>query len=348
MYRVHSIRKSRGFPGFLLGMALRSTPAGASRGGSGRALVGERRKRAIDLDGTMTRLIVAAAPLVLAACASTGATLGSGVGDAFLEHPPYYAGSERETPLGPASRIGHLPVAYQRGGAQAPIFDPGVTDAMSALLADMTAALDSLQMTHRLVPGGQVSAVTHAATLFPPDVHFSCAPETLPDQDECDLDDSDALGRGGYPMRLAVGRPSVEWTEWMDALLAEQGVDGVIVVTLEVGQYLVRQRGLRGRKVVELGTSHEVGLPWLTSLETPVTVLQLTGALVGPGGKALRIGAEGLLAHRTSMRVSAIGGQEVVTDEDILQLRAARREDLPGAPLVWSVALRTLVTSLLH
>jgi len=38
------------------------------------------------------RVGVVASLLVLTACATTGATVGSGVGDRFLEHPPYYAG----------------------------------------------------------------------------------------------------------------------------------------------------------------------------------------------------------------------------------------------------------------
>jgi hypothetical protein len=41
-----------------------------------------------------------------------------------------------------------------------------------------------------------------------------------------------------------------------------------------------------------------------------------------------------------------MGGQMLVSDDDIAQLRMARREDLPGQPLVWQVALRTLVGQL--
>jgi hypothetical protein len=75
-------------------------------------------------------------------------------------------------------------------------------------------------------------------------------------------------------------------------------------------------------------------------------VVQVTGALVGRDGKALRIGAEGLLARRTSMTVSVLGAQSLVTDEEIRQLRADRRDDLPGRPLVWQAGLRMLVEKL--
>lgn len=299
------------------------------------------------MSGAGVRLLVLMATGALAGCATSGATLGSGVGDAYLEHPPYYAGRPPSPAAGVPSVVGHLPIVYQRGAAQAPVFDPGLTEDMQGLLREMNAYLDSLGVTRLLVQGGQVSAVTHAATRQPPDVHFGCITESGDPQDECLLDDREVLGRTDHRLRLAVGRPSREWTEWMDGVLADQGADQALVITLEVGQYLVRQQGLRGLKRLELGTAHVQELPWLTSLETPVTVLQLTGALVERGGRAVRIGAEGLLARRTSMKVSALGGQELISDEDVRQLRWDRREKLPGAPLTWQVGLRTLVTTLL-
>jgi hypothetical protein len=77
-----------------------------------------------------------------------------------------------------------------------------------------------------------------------------------------------------------------------------------------------------------------------------VSVLQLTGALMGPDGLAIRIGAEGLLARRTSLLMSGLGAQALISDEDVEAIRTARREDLPGKPLVWQVAVRELVAEL--
>lgn len=59
---------------------------------------------------------------LIAACATTGSTMGSGVGDSFIEHPPFYAG--RAPAAGPAPAIGFPPVLYQRGASQPEIFDP--------------------------------------------------------------------------------------------------------------------------------------------------------------------------------------------------------------------------------
>src|SRR5688500_2373512 len=68
----------------------------------------------------MRSLAALFAALIVTACASAGATLGSGVGDRQLEHPPWYAGRAGMED----TRIARLPIAYQRGASQANIFDP--------------------------------------------------------------------------------------------------------------------------------------------------------------------------------------------------------------------------------
>lgn len=272
--------------------------------------------------------------LAVAGACATGSTLESGVGDRLLEHPPYYAGSPA---TGDTTPIGHLPVAYQRGATQEAMFDPagGAGTATGALVSDLTAYLDSLGVTTRLAVGGEPHGT-------PPDVLFSC--EVDP-SGEC-VTGPGALGRGDIRMRLAVGRPAPEWVAWAAAAMDRAGVARVLVITLEVSQYRVEQLGIRGDKTVELGTGHTVRLPWLTSLETPVHVLQLTGALMRRDGRAIRIGAEGMLARRTSLPLSALGAQALIPNEVVAELRAERREDLPGDPLAWQAALRTLVARL--
>src|SRR5690606_18100603 len=197
-----------------------------------------------------------------------------------------------------------------------------------------------------LVDGGRVTAVAHEQTLTPPDVRFGCETESgVPGGDCVERGDS-ALGRGAQYMMLAVGRPSAAWVAWLADVMTENKVDRTLVITLEVGQYWTRQRGIRGTKEVELGTGHSQQLPWLTSLETPVSVLQLTGALVGADGRAVRIGAEGLLARRTGILAAGFGAQALLTDEDIAGLQELRRHDRPRQPLVWQAALHDLVRGL--
>ena len=302
--------------------------------------------------GTYIRTVVTfaaviAASLLAAACATTGATFRSGVGDRLLEHPPYYAGAANDQVAADTTHIGHLPIAFQRGASQPAIFDPrdGTGSPIDRLLAEMNAYLDSLRASTRMADGRRVSAVAHAATRTAPDVRFGCLPDLgIPGNDCAERGDS-ALGRGNQSMQLSIGRPSPEWIAWTAELLDANQATRTLVVTLEVGQYLLRQEGMLGKKVLELGTNHSARLPWLTSLETPVTVLQFTAALVDRDGKAIRIGAEGFYARRTRLLVSGIGGQELLSDADVDAARTAKREDLTGAPIAWRVALAELVSS---
>jgi len=286
------------------------------------------------------------ASLLLTGCASTSATLGSGVGDRLLEHPPYYSGAAGTVAAPARNRLGYLPIAYQRGAAQSEIFDPrdDAGTPMRALLDDMNAFLDSLDAGVRVAADAQVAA--NAEGLVAPDVRFGCATGSGAPGDDCRARGDSALGRDGQTMSLSVGRPSAEWVAWSRDAMRSDSVSRLLVITLEVGHYLPRQRGWRGTKEVELGTEHTTGLPWLTSLETPVSVLQLTGVIMDSTGRAQRIGAEGIYARRTRLGISALGGQELITDEDIQRVREERREDLPGQPLAWRVALVQLVAGL--
>jgi hypothetical protein len=147
-------------------------------------------------------------------------------------------------------------------------------------------------------------------------------------------------------MRLAVGRPSGDVDAWAAAEAERAGVERLLVLTLEIGNYLPYQRNWRGEKEVRLGTGYTVDVPWLTAIDRPASVLQLTGALVGRDGRAVRIGAEGLVARRTNVFVGGFGVQALITDDDVAQLRSLRRRDLPGQPLVWQAALSSMVAQL--
>jgi hypothetical protein len=271
-------------------------------------------------------------PLLVAACASTGATLGSGVGDTFMDEAPWYAGarvSAGATSVGAAASIGHLPITFQRGATQPGTFDPTDTP-VAALLAEMNAFLDSLGATVRIAPSAPLQGT-------PPDVMFGCERYA---GEECE----DVPERGR--MRLAVGRPSAAWTAWAAAESERAGVERVLVITLEIGNYLPYQRNWRGSKEVRLGTGYNVDVPWLTATDAPASVLQLTGALVDRDGRAIRIGAEGLVARRTNVLLSGLGAQALISDDDVVAIRAARRDDLPGRPLVWQTALLNMVAQL--
>ena len=272
---------------------------------------------------------------ILTACATTGATFGSGVGDRQLEHPPYYAGSVSHSGV---TRVARFPVMYQRGASQFSAFDPSgePESAIAALLHEMNAFVDSLS-------GGASLPVVTGAGVVSPNVYFGC--DRNGGEDCVERGDS-VLGRQGTTMRLAVERPSPAWIARNATLLDSAGASHTLVITLEVGQYWTRQSGLRGSKSVELGTGYVTPLPWLTSLEAPVTVLQLTGALINRQGKAARIGAEGVLAVRSPIVASGFGAQRLITDDDVQEVRTLRRVDLRGQPLAWQAALCQLLMQL--
>lgn len=270
------------------------------------------------------------------------------VSDRDLEKPPYYAGKVPSE----INRVGHFPVAYQAGGSHEAIFDPAGTPGspVAVLLEEMNAWLRGAEVTVPLsVPSPERSEhgpdeTGRSAPNGPPDVTFGCDPD--PSGECVERDPSEALGRSGTRMRLAHTGPSRAWRQWARDAMRDAGVDAAVVLTLEVGQYWIRQKGLRGDKRVELGTGHIRALPWMTSLETPVTVLQLTGALVDAEGRVRRIGAEGLVARRTAFRLSVVGAQELITDQDVDVLRSTRREDLDDHPLAWEAALGALLEGL--
>ena len=273
--------------------------------------------------------------VALLACATAGSTLNSGVGDRQLEHPPWYAGPKLSS--GDVSLV-PFAIQYQRGASQAEMFDPGQEpeSPVSHLLSEMTAFVDSVLGTRSVeAPVG--------AGLVSPNVVFGCEQDASGD---CVERGDSVLGRWGTTMRLAVERPSGAWIVRNAAILDSNSSTHSLLLTLEVGQYWPRQIGIRGAKSVELGVGHVAPLPWLTSLEAPVTVLQLTGAVIDRDGKALRIGAEGLMARQSPLAASAAGAQRLIVKEDVERARTLRRADLRGHPLVWQAALCELLSQL--
>ena len=283
---------------------------------------------------TIATLAVA---LFATACATAGSTYQSGVGDKTVEDPPYYAGA---TVTPGKARFGHVPITYQAGAVNPTNFDPSSDPGapVAQLLENMNAFLDSLGATVPIRPSGAVPGT-------PIDVYFGC-PRAGGLHDCEERDNSGLLGRTRTYMSLLVRRPSANWTAWLADESQRADVPATLVITIEVSDYLLKQRGIRGTKELELGTGYSMNLPWLTSLETPVSVLQLTGALVAPDGRAIRIGAEGMMPRRTAIVASAIEAQALIRDKDVNALLTATRDDLPGEPLVWQVALRNMVAQL--
>lgn len=147
---------------------------------------------------------------------------------------------------------------------------------------------------------------------------------------------------------LSVTGPSKSWRASALALMNEHGLDALLVPSVALSETWLRQANLRGSKEIVLGTGHSRRVPWLTSLETPVEMVQVSVVLVDREGKVARSSVEGLLAVRTGLPASAAGLQKVVSPGDIDEVTdGLRREDLPGAPRVTDAAVRTLLAQVL-
>jgi hypothetical protein len=148
------------------------------------------------------------------------------------------------------------------------------------------------------------------------------------------------------PMVMHVRKPSAAWSQAMAALLAREGAQSAVVVTLAVSQYPKGREGVFGKKVV-LGTGYEERIQFLTAEDKLLEVLQLTGVLVDTQGRVVRAGAEGILARDTPFAAQVFDVSKVLDNRTLERvLTKERRQDLPGDPPKWEVALGNLVAQL--
>ena len=262
--------------------------------------------------------------MVLAGTISASQAQSSSSRGSFTK-PPYVHGKPAVT-----GHVGHVTVTYRDVPASLDP-TPDRSAALAAVLDSMRAELDRMGLTTAVALDPRASGA--------PDVAFGVVTGGVSVNgavlapDEVDPD---------APRRMAfmVEGPSKRWREQLRAASGKTPPP-VVTIQLGFGDYWVRQKNLKGDKVIDLGTGRSMSVPWLTSLDDPVQVLQITGALVMPDGKVARVGAEGLIARRTGMTASALGAQEVLTEDDL----SALTDSSNGTP-VWREALRTLVAGL--
>lgn len=262
---------------------------------------------------------VLALVLVLLAHTPAGAATSRG----SFDRPPYFHGKL------PAVKgvIAHVAVSFRdEPGSLDPT--PDSSPALAGLLDSLRVELDRLGLTKPLAGGDWPMKDG-------PDVRFGARRGgTAKDGTPLGPDEIDP----SEPRRMTfdVEGPGRAWKDRVTRS-AGDSVGAVLVVQLGFAEHWVRQVNWKGSKAIELGAGRQMPVQWLTSLDDPVQVLELTGAIVEPTGRFLRVGAEGLLARRTGMGASALGAQEVLTEPELEAL---------GAP-AWRAALRSLVEGLL-
>jgi hypothetical protein len=147
---------------------------------------------------------------------------------------------------------------------------------------------------------------------------------------------------------LHLERPSKAWQEAARKLMAAEELTHLVLVRIAVSQYPKEQRGFT-KKAVLLGTGYEAPVKFLTAVDKPIEVLQVTGMLVGSDGRVLRAGAEGILGRDTPFTAQVFDVSKLLDDETLAAaLTTERRDDLPENPLALEVAVDNLVAQLLQ
>lgn len=277
-------------------------------------------------------LMVSAGALLMSSCSFfKGLRSGS---KHYVDKAPYYHGKAN---IG-HQPVGHLPVQLDIRLAESP-WDSTRKALLEKLLQDMNDYLDSLNLTIALPP-------TNLPAKEAPDIFVGIAAS---DYDPSHYTEEELWQLEENPrMVLYQYSASKKWKQRIVETAARKPADYILYITLGFSDYRLIQTGWSGKKEVNLGTSYRMPVPWLSDLDTPVEVLHLTGALLNKEGSIERAGAEGIIAKRTGFIFSVFGLREGIPDYDLEKLFAeTRREDLPGKPLAWKVALRNLTAQLL-
>lgn len=150
-----------------------------------------------------------------------------------------------------------------------------------------------------------------------------------------------------YPsMVLYLEKPSAAWKHALAGLLKEHGSSSALWLAVGIAEYPKADRGAFGKQV-HLGTGYSRPIDFLSAVDKPVEVVQITGALFDAQGNLVRAGGEGFYASDTLFRYQIFDVTQTIDHGKIARLVAEeRRTDLPGAPLAWEVALRNLVEGL--
>jgi len=149
------------------------------------------------------------------------------------------------------------------------------------------------------------------------------------------------------PMIIHIEKPSKEWKTALAQSLTAVNGNYLLIMQLSFDDYPKADQGMFGKKVV-LGTDYEQGLNFLTAIDKPIEVLQLTGMLLDREGNILRAGSEGILAKDTPFSLQIFDIEKEIDKKAIDQLiQNERREDLPGQPLKWKVAIDNLLIKIL-
>lgn len=255
-----------------------------------------------------------------------------------LKKDRFYKTFEKKTEVKLDSRVFHTPVALDKMMSEE-FYYLGREKVLQPVIEVMNSYLDSLGWSQQLK-----EALDQKAKGAPYLFVGSSEAETAPPVTEMMRDENDLYP----PMALYLEKPSKDWNKTYSKLMEDQEGEFTVLIWLGLTEYPKANKGMFKKKVV-LGTDYEREIRFLSAVDRPVEVLQLTGILLDNKGKVIRAGAEGFLYEDSPFWVQALGAGTTVDDNAINKLyEEQRRTDLPGKPLAWKVALYNLMEQLLQ
>ena len=272
----------------------------------------------------MSRRFLLARALPLAAVALFAADLSAQYSTTGhqKDKAPYYHG--KRPPVG--ARIAWTPVMTPATKAAFTKRGDAPSGTMQALLDTLNASLAAMLKGAPRVSDERLATLVEGA----PEIRFGCEQELFGEavrtgkwyhsagcvepEDKTNLRNS-----------LWIQTGTKDWRKRAAAAMAGDSADYMLMLSLRIGdQY--PWSGWRG-KGIRLGTGYDAELPWLSSVDKPVTVVQLVGTIVDREGKPVRSGAEGLFASKPGGITFLLGGQQAVSDTQLAELLAATRRE---------------------
>lgn len=251
-----------------------------------------------------------------------------------LKKDDFYRTFEKKVKLSDSDRLLHAPLIFDKEMSEE-FFYQGREIVLQPLVNVMNQYLDSLAWSQPMT--GQLSE-KGLPWLFV----GSSEAETAPPVTITMRQDHDVYP----PMALYLEKPSKSWKQSFSQQMAEQDADFALLMWIGLTEYPKADIGLFKKKVV-LGTGYEHEIRFLSAMDKPVEVLQLTGVLLDREGNVIRAGAEGFLHEDSPFWVQTLEAGTSIDDKAIEKLfTEERREDLPGRPLAWKVAMDNLVDRL--
>jgi hypothetical protein len=145
--------------------------------------------------------------------------------------------------------------------------------------------------------------------------------------------------------QVGLKRVTANFRQRAIAFAKEHDLDFLLLMTVEP-TYYVADGPRVGRRHLNVGTQHRHRLPLGVSKGDCWGVVQVAAILMNRDGEVVRIGAEGIIAAGSALaRGGALAG--LFPDFSVQEIEAratsATRDDLPGSPPAWQVAVHQLL-----